>query len=62
MIRVHFSVRTGLHVFTIISRIALGLIESPVLCVLLHPFMRIKQVLYEADNSPTPYQRTHVLH
>jgi hypothetical protein len=54
MIRVQFSIRTGLYVFTTISRIALGPIESPVLYVSLDPFLRIKQVLYEADNFPTP--------
>jgi len=52
MIRVQFSVRTGLYVFTTISRLALGPIESPVLNISLYPFMRIKQVLYEADNFP----------
>jgi hypothetical protein len=58
MIRVQFSVRTGLYVFTTISRLALGPIESPVLNISLYPFVRIKQVLYEAP----PYQHIHILH
>jgi hypothetical protein len=52
MIRVQFSIRIGLYVFSTISRLALGPVKSPVLCVSLDPFLRIKQVLYEADNFP----------
>jgi hypothetical protein len=62
MIRVHFSIRTGLYVFTTISRLALGPVKSSFFYVSLDPFLRINQVLYEADSFPPPYKCIHIIH